>query len=167
MAKLQSNMGFVHEFKSDLFNTSTSHFLQKSLDAFRFQYEHNVLYRQYVNALKVNAQKVRSLEQIPFLPISFFKHHQIVSTIEIYENFFESSGTTGSQRSRLYHYDSDFYLQNATTIFESFFGALHEYSFFFLLPSYLERQHSSLVAMVNYFFQKSDQRFGGFYLHDF
>ncbi len=160
-------MGFVQEYKSDLLHLGDVRFLQKSLEAFRFQYENNDLYRQYVNALKINAQEVQSLEQIPFLPISFFKHHPIVSTTEIYENFFESSGTTGSHRSRLYFYDSDFYLQNAAAIFESFFGALSGYSFFFLLPNYLERKHSSLVAMANYFFQKSDQRFGGFYLHDF
>lgn len=160
-------MVFVQDFKTDLFNTTEANFEAKSLSVFNYQFQHNTLYRQYVNALGINPSQVVSIEQIPFLPISFFKNHKIVSTENQYDSFFESSGTTGSQRSRLYFYDEEFYLKNAVAIFENRFGSISEYTFFFLLPSYLERKSSSLVSMANRFFQLSDQSFGGFYLYDF
>ena len=160
-------MVFVQDFKTDLFNTNEANFEAKSLSVFQYQYQHNTLYRQYVNALGIDSSEINAVEKIPFLPISFFKNHKIVSTENEYDSFFESSGTTGTQRSRLYFYDEEFYLKNAVAIFENRFGLLSEYTFFFLLPSYLERKSSSLVSMANRFFQLSDQSIGGFYLYDF
>jgi len=160
-------MVFEQEFKSQLFNTKRDNFEEKALKAFHFQFKNNLLYQQYVNHLGIDIQLVNSLQKIPFLPIAFFKTHQIISTSNHYESYFESSGTSGNQRSRLYFYDEEFYLTNAVKIFEDMFGALSNYTFFFLLPSYLERKSSSLVAMANRFSQLSDQEFGGFYLYDF
>lgn len=160
-------MVFEQEFKSELFNTNDDNFEEKCLKAFHFQYQNNLLYQQYVNHLGVDIHKVDSVGIIPFLPITFFKTHQIVSTSQNYTSYFESSGTTGSRRSRLYFYDEEFYLANAVSIFESRFGSLADYTFFFLLPSYLERKSSSLVSMANRFYHLSDQEFGGFFLYDF
>ncbi len=166
LTKLQKQMGFVQQFKSDLFRTSDRDFLEKSLALFRFQFENNTLYRNFVNALNINPEDVRSLEQIPFLPISFFKNFIITSSKTKPQDFFESSGTTGIIRSKLYYSDKDFYLRNTVDIFEKVYGSLFQYSFFFLLPNYLERQNSSLVAMANHFYDLSDKSFGGFYLDD-
>ena len=160
-------MVFVQDFKTDLFNTNDANFEAKSLSVFHYQYHCNTLYRNYVNALGINPTDINAVDKIPFLPISFFKNYKIVSTENAYDSFFESSGTTGSQRSRLYFYDEKFYLKNAISIFENRFGLLSDYTFFFLLPSYLERKSSSLVSMANCFYQLSDQSFGGFYLYDF
>ncbi|MBC7391007.1 MAG: acyl transferase [Opitutaceae bacterium] len=159
-------MGFVQQFKSDLFSTVNSDFQEKSLSLFRFQFENNRIYRNYVQALNVNPDTVKLIEQIPFLPISFFKNFKVTSSITEPIDFFESSGTTGIIRSRLYYSDKEFYLENSKSIFESLFGSISEYSFFFLLPNYLERTNSSLVAMANHFYSLSDKKFGGFYLHD-
>jgi hypothetical protein len=106
------------------------------------------------------------VEEIPFLPISFFKNHPISSRAQPVETYFESSGTTGGPTSKLFVHDELFYKRNAEFIFERFFGPLSEYSFFFLLPSYLERRNSSLVSMAHYFHEKSNTEYGGFYLHN-
>ncbi len=160
-------MVFVQNFKSDLFHTDSGNFKDKCLAAFHFQYENNTLYQKYVDEIGVKPNQVKEVIDIPFLPISFFKRHKIIATKADYISCFESSGTTGTERSKLFFYDEEFYNKNAKCIFEQFFGDLSDYSFFFLLPNYLERKNSSLVSMANYFANSSDNRFGGFYLHDF
>ena len=129
-------MGFVHQFKSDLLKSDNTDFEDNALSLFRFQYKNNLIYRNYVQALNVNPEKVNSIEQIPFFPISFYKNFKITCSNHDPINYFESSGTTGVIRSRLYYSDKDFYLQNSKLIFESLFGALSDYSFFFLLLNF-------------------------------
>jgi len=160
-------MGFVPQFKSDLFNSPSFDFKSECLRIFQFQYLHNEVYRDYILQLNLKPENITEIEQIPFLPITFFKNFRITSVKADIENYFESSGTTDSIRSRLYYSDKQFYLDNCVNIFENFFGSLSGYSFYFLLPSYLERQNSSLVAMANHFHSLSNKDFGGFYLHDF
>lgn len=160
-------MSFVHDFKRELVHISDLDFEQKTLSLFHYQYANSIFYRQFVDALGISVGGVQSYLQIPFMPIEFFKYHRITSTEADYMRCFESSGTTDSIRSRLYVYDEPFYWQNCVHIFERFFGAMRDYSFFFLLPSYLERSNSSLVSMANHFYNCSDKQFGGFYLDDF
>lgn len=160
-------MGFLEDFKKELIYSDSCSFKEKALLLFEFQFYNNSLYRQYALALHKSPSSIKRVEEIPFLPITFFKTNKIVSTDRVYSSYFESSGTTGSVTSKLYHYDPSFYWQNTLRIFEHFFGALNEYSFFFLLPSYLERKHSSLVSMANFFWEQSDKKYGGFFLYDF
>jgi len=163
----KKRMGFVEDFKKELIYSDLHSFEEKALLLFNYQSKCNSLYQSFVSALGKRTSHIKRTEEIPFLPISFFKTHKIVSADRSYPSFFESSGTTGNITSKLYHYDLPFYWQNTMKIFEHFFGELKGYSFFFLLPNYLERQHSSLVSMANFFWENSDRTFGGFFLYDF
>lgn len=152
--------------KQRLLNINADSFESLALDVFRFQYEYNKIYRKYVDLLKINIKSVKKMEEIPFLPIQFFKSHK-VSTVDSPElKIYESSGTTGSVTSKHYVYDEDFYFAVAKRIFEERYGALPQYNILALLPNYLERSNSSLVAMVNYFMKFSGPD-SGFYLDDF
>lgn len=160
-------MGFVDDFKRDLFLNSPKKFENDAIQLFHYQFSHNSVYRTFVQALGRSPAEVTGLTTIPYLPISLFKQHKVVSFDKPLSNHFESSGTTGSKTSKLYFYDELFYWQNTCFAFEHFFGELSQYSFFFLLPNYLERRNSSLVSMANHFYQKSNKSHGGFYLYDF
>lgn len=144
-------------------------FQEFSLDLFRFQSKHNSIYKKYLAALKVNVTKVKDLRSIPFLPISFFKNHQIItkeSEVLEYPTVFESSGTGSGLTSKHYISDLEFYLLHARNIFEDRYGKLDEYVILALLPSYLERSGSSLVAMIDDFIAKTGDSDSGFYLDD-
>lgn len=107
-----------------------------------------------------------SWTDIPFLPIAFFKGHTLQTGTWIPEASFSSSGTTGLTTSTHRVRDVRFYLDHATKTFNRFFGDLRDYHFLALLPSYLERQNSSLVAMMDHFIRESGSPYSGFYLHD-
>lgn len=141
--------------------------LDIALRLFRFQAEHNPVYGNYIHHLGVNPLKIKSLEAIPFLPISFFKNHQIISGSWEPETTFTSSGTTGLTTSAHLIADIDFYLSHAEQCFSYFFGPLNGYHIFALMPSYLERQGSSLIAMLESFVKKTDSSYSSFYLYDY
>jgi hypothetical protein len=100
------------------------------------------------------------------MPISFFKNHVIKTGNWDAENYFTSSGTTGSLTSTHYIADLNFYLAHAEACFTRFFGPLTNYHFLALMPSYLERGNSSLIAMIDSFIKKSQSEFSGFYLYE-
>src|SRR5262245_45580336 len=124
-------------------------FEEQALEIFRFQYRNNPLYQQYVRALQKVGEEAKSIGQIPFLPIRFFKE-QVVRTTEFEpEAIFESSGTTQSVPSRHYIKDLAMYAHTTSLNWEKFYGDPGNWCFIGLLPSYLERMNSSLVYMVN------------------
>ncbi|MGC3948712.1 MAG: acyl transferase [Chryseolinea sp.] len=133
---------------------------------FRFQAQYNPVYKAFVQNLRTDVASIATVEQIPFMPISFFKDHTIKTGEWISEVVFTSSGTTGAATSRHHVASLDFYLRNAKRTFEYFFGSLTNYHFLALLPSYLERQGSSLIAMMDYFISESQSGRSGFYLYD-
>ena len=137
-----------------------------ALALFRYQAQHNTLYRTYMEHLGVQAANVQALEQIPFLPIEFFKAQEVRTGEFTPEATFYSSGTTGQNRSR--HIVADLGLYHAVTerTFEQFYGPLQEYVVLALLPSYLEQGGSSLVAMVDHFIKRTGQEEEGFYLRN-
>ncbi|MBP6023215.1 MAG: acyl transferase [Ferruginibacter sp.] len=137
------------------------------MELFRFQYQHNIIYRQYCDTLNVKADEVDLIEQIPFLPIQFFKSHQIKSTDFEARAVFESSGTTTSTNSKHFVKDPVLYKKSFVTAFEKFYGTPKNKCILGLLPSYLERNNSSLVFMVDELIRKSDNRLSGFYLNDY
>jgi len=152
-------------FKHSIFNLqSPSEFNEIARSLFRYQYKNNKIYRSFVNALSVSESQVYHLEQIPFLPVSFFKTHKIVTGDFVEEVIFESSGTTGAETSRHYVADTDLYEQSFTKGLELFYGDLSKYAVFALLPSYLDRKNSSLVYMVEKILYKSNRQMGGFFL---
>jgi len=145
---------------------TTTEFNKNALEIFRFQAAHNLVYKKFINLLNVNINAVNRIEQIPFLPIQFFKSHKIVSSPKEEQQIFLSSGTTGSIQSKHYVTDLSLYEDSFTKGFQQFYGAIEDYTVLALLPSYLEREGSSLIYMVNNFIQKSKNPKSGFYLNN-
>lgn len=154
----------LKRFKNDLFSINEKSFDKLALETFQFQWNHNQIYQEYCNLLRINPKDVRTVAQIPFLPITFFKSHQIKSGSWTHQKIFKSSGTTG-KRSQHCVFDEKFYHHSAKTIFEQTFGPLDQYEILALLPSYLEQGDSSLVSMVDYFIRESGNQ-GGFFLYN-
>jgi len=138
-----------------------------ALEIFNFQYQHNNIYRNYTDALGVKSAAVTRIEEIPFLPVQFFKGTTIQTTSFDPEAIFESSGTTTTINSRHFVKELALYEQSFTKSFELQYGTIEKYCVIGLLPSYLERNNSSLVYMVNHFINKSKHANSGFYLHEF
>lgn len=119
-----------------------------------------------MNSLGLNPENINAIETIPFLPISFFKTHEVVTTSFDPEVIFESSGTTGENTSRHLVRSQSLYNESFSKAFELFYGNPKSWCILGLLPGYLERKNSSLVAMVHELIGQSDNSFSGFYLHD-
>jgi phenylacetate-coenzyme A ligase PaaK-like adenylate-forming protein len=137
-----------------------------ALKIFRFQYENNLVYQEFCDLLKTNPQKVKSLHQIPFLPIQFFKNHNVVSNSDPIETTFTSSGTTGSVTSKHLVTDVTIYEESYRKGFSQFYGNIEDYVILALLPSYLEREGSSLIHMVEDLIQLTNNSDSGFYLNN-
>lgn len=150
-----------------IFEVSSETFHSLSLEVFQFQYEFNPLYRRFCELMHKSPGSVKSCSEIPFLPISFFKHHEIKTTDFHPAVVFESSRTTGLTPGRHNVKDLSIYEQSFLRTFELFYGTPQQYCFLGLLPSYLEREGSSLVYMVNKLCTISQNRKSGFYLHNF
>lgn len=154
-------------FQHSIFNLqSPFEFNEIAVSLFRYQYRNNNIYNSFVNSLGLNEKLVYHPEQIPFLPVSFFKTHRVVSSDYPEEVVFESSGTTGTETSKHYIINASVYEQSFTRSLQLFYGDLSQYVIFALLPSYLERQNSSLIYMVERMLLKSNRAFGGFYLDE-
>jgi phenylacetate-coenzyme A ligase PaaK-like adenylate-forming protein len=145
---------------------SDNEFLDLALEVFKYQYSKCRVYREFCNHLSVNIEEVTKVEKIPFLPIEFFKSHKILSTQNTVNIIFSSSGTTGMQTSKHHVSDIDLYEQNFIQIFEDFYGSVKDYTILALLPSYLEREGSSLIYMVDHLIQNTNNHHSGFYLHN-
>ena len=151
----------------DIFTISSQKQFEKiALKTFRFQYENNLVYREFCDFLKTEVQKVKSLEQIPFLPIQFFKSHAVVSSTNAAEETFTSSGTTGMATSKHFVTDISLYEESYRKGFSQFYGNIEDYVVLALLPSYLEREGSSLIYMVEDLIQMTNNPESGFYLHN-
>jgi len=152
---------------SDIFNIKNETNFQKlALDVFNYQFNHNKVYRSFCDLLYVHPSDVKHINQIPFLPIQFFKTHEVLSSQNPIEQTFTSSGTTGSITSKHYVTDLDIYKQSFRKGFQSFYGNTEDYVILALLPSYFERDGSSLIYMVNDMITQSKHPEGGFYLDD-
>jgi Acyl-protein synthetase, LuxE len=155
------------DLKNSVLRLKEENFEDLALQVFRFQAKNCQVYQQYLSYLNINPQDVKTLSQIRFLPIEFFKSHSILSGNVSPKVIFESSGTTGLNTSRHQVADPDFYLKISQQIFENFYGQLSDYQIFALLPSYLERQNSSLVFMVDHFIKTTNSPDSGFFLNDY
>ena len=151
----------------DLKGLESSNFLPKALSLMQYQASNNAVYREWVQSMKVDLDGVKIFEQIPFLPIDFFKTHAIYTGSECPSFYFESSGTTQDIVSKHFVKDLSVYEESFMECFQQFYGAPHNYCILGLLPNYLERQHSSLVYMTQHLIQASKDARSGFYLYDF
>ena len=157
-------MDFIEDFKNSIFTINEHNFLESSLAAFDFQYHNNHIYQLYCDSLNKKPNTVKQIEEIPFLPIEFFKNHAVKSTRKSPDKIFKSSGTTGQIRSQHHIADLEFYHTICKHFFESIFGKLANYRIVALLPSYLEQGDSSLISMVDSFMQHSEDG-SGYYLN--
>ncbi|WP_242918538.1 acyl transferase [Pontibacter liquoris] len=159
-------MDYKADFIRQLHQEPHFDFAAKALELFRYQAAHNLLYQSYLSFRKIKPEQVLTLEQIPFLPIEFFKTHPVMTDSFQPEVTFYSSGTTRQSRSRHFVSHLAWYTTTTELIFEQLYGPLQDYIVLALLPSYLEQGGSSLVAMVEYFRQQTGQQEQGFYLHE-
>ncbi len=150
-----------------IFAANEANFNDIALDVFRIQYANNRVYNRYCQTLQINEMEVNKINKIPFLPISFFKTHTIVTTEFEPEAIFESSGTTSSINSKHLVKEVALYEKSFNKGFNLFYGDIKEYCFIALLPSYLERANSSLVMMADKLIQQTNHPLSGFYLNDF
>ena len=142
-------------------------FENMALEVFFFQYENNKVYREYCNCLNVKPKEVASVKEIPFLPISFFKTHSVCVGETDFEKEFTSSGTTGMITSSHLVKDIEVYEKSFIEGFKQFYGEIDDYLILGLLPSYLEREGSSLIYMVEKLIKLSNHESSGFFLDDF
>lgn len=140
-------------------------FEETALQLFQTQYLRCTPYKQWCDALGIRPEEVKTTRDIPFLPIEFFRTHRIYSDNTTPQLTFASSGTTSEQTSHHYVARAENYIQAFTRGFEEFYGNPGQYSFFALLPGYLERQNSSLAYMVQHL-QAQNPTHGGFFLNN-
>lgn len=152
----------------DIFTISNQKQFEKiALKVFRFQYENNQVYREFCELLNIEKGNVKSLQQIPFLPIQFFKSRDVLSSTKTIQETFTSSGTTGLVTSKHLITDVTLYEESYRNAFSEFYGNIENYAVLALLPSYLERSGSSLIYMVKDLMELSNNENSGFYLHNY
>jgi hypothetical protein len=158
----------LSKYDHKIFTIGAKDFEPLALEIFRFQYDNNPVYHEYVNALQISVPAITAITEIPFLPIRFFKSHAVITTVFSPEIVFESSGTTGSVASRHLIKNIALYETDFTSGFEFFYGPVKDWCIIGLLPSYLERNNSSLVYMVKELTRQTGHTSSGFYLqgHD-
>ena len=145
---------------------SETDFKNKALEIFSFQYENNMIYNSFCKLLNKDPSLVQNINEIPFLPINFFKNHEVLINSHKIQKTFTSSGTTGSVLSKHHIVDLNIYKESFEKSFKIFYGDIEDYTILALLPSYTERNNSSLVYMVNELIKKSKKSESRFYLNE-
>jgi hypothetical protein len=158
----------VNELAKQVFSiTSKSDFEKVGLQVFRYQAENCNVYRQYISNLHIDPLTINALKQVPFLPIAFFKSHNVLSDLlNDPQIAFSSSGTTGMSQSKHLVTDLSIYEQSFKQAFELFYGPINEICLLALLPSYLERDGSSLIYMIDALIKDSGHPDSGYFLHN-
>lgn len=154
-------------FKHKIFGINNDHAFEKTaLEIFHYQADFNKIYKTYINHLGILPEQVKTLLQIPFLPIDFFKTQDVITENKEPESIFTSSGTTGASSRHLIT-DVSVYEESFIKTFELFYGDIRNFCILALLPSYIERKNSSLVYMISKLIRKSGHPDSGFYLYNF
>ena len=156
-------MDFLESFKNEIISLRATSFESAALSAFEYQFNTNVLYREYCQYQNRKPSNTRSLEAIPFLPIEFFKTKIVKSGNWNSSKYFLSSGTTGKERSKLPIEDLEFYHLVASSIFQKVFEGLGSYKIKSLLPSYFENGDSSLISMIDHLMDQNGDDSGHFH----
>ena len=156
----------ICELEDKIFIVREDSFEAMALEVFRWQYTENQLYRSFCEALSRKPAQINAIHEIPFIPVSFFKQHEVRSGRWQPEAVFESSGTTHTGNSRHFVQSLELYRRSFEAAFELFYGDPSGWCILGLLPSYLERRHSSLVLMVDRLIKKSGHPSAGFFLNN-
>lgn len=151
----------------DIFTiNSKADFNALTLQVFKHQFKTNLVYQEFCNHLGKDSSNVSQIQDIPFIPIDFFKSKTILSGKEKANTIFTSSGTTGSITSKHYVTNTKLYEESYLKAFKHFYGSVKDYCVLALLPSYLERKGSSLIYMVDDLIKKSEHPKSGFFLNN-
>lgn len=154
-------------FSDNIFKDSNFDFEAVAMATFRYQFKHVTIYRAFCELMGKHPDNVTAIVEIPFLPISFFKTQTVLTDEMQVSAVFESSTTTSTTPSKHFVADETIYQKSFVAGFEQLYGNVSNYAVLGLLPSYLERQNSSLVYMVNDFITKSNYTESAFFMHDF
>ncbi len=141
-------------------------FLEAALETFHYQYQNIEVYRKFVDYLGKNIEAIKTLDDIPFLPIEMFKNHTILDQNKTTDLYFQSSGTTQANLSKHWIGDANLYEESIYKSFAEFIGQPEDFIFLGLLPSYLEKQNSSLIYMVDFLMKKSGKPENGYFLYN-
>lgn len=141
-------------------------FSKACIETFKYQYANVEIYTKFVDYLNINPNEVKSVSQIPFLPIEMFKNHKVLDKNFETEDFFQSSGTSQMQRAKHWIADFNLYEESIYKSFEQFIGKPEDYIFLGLLPSYSENPHSSLIYMIDFLMKKSSKSENGYFLYN-
>jgi hypothetical protein len=141
----------MEALKRKVLALGSANFEVLALEVFNFQALHNPIYQSFLRMLNCSVDSIQTIDQIPFLPIELFKTYQVQTGFSPVLFDFESSGTSGQIPSKHAVCDPEFYKINALSAFNQLFGSTTDYHIFALLPSYLERNTSSLVFMMDHF----------------
>lgn len=160
-------MNIAEHIRANIDFINASNFDSICLEVFQFQYRNNPIYKSFCDHLNIRVDSIKKINQIPFLPIEQFKRSEVKSTLFESQAIFSSSGTSSSSTSRHHVKDIAIYEQSFLSAFQRFYGAPNDYCILALLPSYLERQGSSLIHMVDHLIKKSEHPKSGFYLYNF
>jgi len=155
----------TEDLENAIFSDSNDHFETLALNVFKFQYKHCIVYKDFCDHIGVSAPS--RIEEIPFLPISFFKSHKILAKGFDPKLTFKSSGTTGQSRSKHFLAKPNIYQRSFRSAFESLMGQIKGNVCLALLPNYVEQGNSSLVYMVTHLIKDSQNDLSGFYLNDY
>ena len=153
--------------KDQIFNIKDeTDFKKVALEVFAHQFKNNRVYRSFCDLLYIHPSDVKTIEEIPFLPIAFFKNRKVLSSLDEIEEVFSSSGTTGTTTSKHFVTDVSYYTKSYLKGFQQFYGDIKDYTILALLPNYLERKGSSLIYMVDDLIRKTNNIESGFYLNN-
>jgi len=141
-------------------------FHDTAMKIFEYQVDNNKVYSEFLKVLKIAKGDVKKIEEIPFLPVELFKKLMIITGNQSPAKIFESSGTTGNSASRHYVTDTSLYEDSFSRAFRLFYGEPSEYVIAALLPSYTERENSSLIYMMNGLIRQSGNPAGGFFINN-
>jgi phenylacetate-coenzyme A ligase PaaK-like adenylate-forming protein len=157
----------VHDLRNRIFNLkSQADFLEISLEVFKYQCNNNPVYQDFIKSLGKGPCKINSPDEIPFLPVEFFRNHKIISGNLPVEIVFESSGTTGVTPGKHFVTDISYYQESFLRSFRLFYGEPEDYLITALLPSYIERGGSSLIYMADNLIKRSKNPHSGFYINE-
>ncbi len=146
---------------------SDEEFNDFAIQIFHHQYRYNLIYKNFVDLNAINVDSIKTFEDIPFLPIGFFKTHKIITGDTHTDHFFKSSGTTGMERSTHYIKDIKLYEESFLHGFKHFFGDISKFTILALLPNYIEQKDSSLIYMVSKLIELTKDTDSGFYLNNY
>tara|TARA_B110000967_G_C18867169_1_gene553310 strand:- start:754 stop:1731 length:978 start_codon:yes stop_codon:yes gene_type:complete len=156
----------MNSFVEEIFNIhSEEEFVKICLQIYELQMDNNPIYSAYSQII-LKGEIPKKLEEIPFLPIEFFKTEQIICVTQKIEEIFLSSGTTGNQSKHLVS-DLSIYENSFQNAFQLFYGDITDYCILSLLPNYREREGSSLIYMVDDLIKRSKHPKSGFYLNNY